>query len=404
METIQITGSENILNPFREVMRSKLPFYLRLGIKEFSVKLQRIKENTLIIDGGGFCNLAADYIDFFFILEGGVFFGQFKVLSNTNGRDIIVEIPQIIYSRKERKHKRVSTKGIVYCKFSVISIAGEEKKDEAVPAPFQFRDLYYEMQKEIPDTKKVIARILAELKKMSDYSNIKFFTAGEEHSQIEKLLIRYRQVLFISDTTDVRNYMMGASSPFFMTYSTVFQERIKNDGWNQDQIMHVAATLMAQDKKEGKTSYIYSPIYLFGDVTGYIHVSQKENGRKIFNNQDVILVKSLAELASEALTKSRLFTADDSDDTKIKVENISRGGVMLKLIDPYRLKFLKEGTRLLKNVFIDKQVVKCVGRIIRTEKVPDGINIGITFSELNPAGDKIISTFVESVNVSEIFL
>ena len=160
---------------------------------------------------------------------------------------------------------------------------------------------------------------------------------------------------------------------------------------------------MAQDRKENKNSYIYAPIFLFGEVAGYIHVCLTSSSDKLYSLQDIILVKSLAELASEALTKSRLFTADDKDDTKIKVENISRGGIMLKLIDPYRLKFLKEGTRLLLRLFIDKQVIKCVGKIMRTEKVSDGISIGINFSEMNPQGDKFITNFVESINVGDIF-
>jgi hypothetical protein len=167
--------------------------------------------------------------------------------------------------------------------------------------------------------------------------------------------------------------------------------------------MKAVAELMANDKKIDRSSYIYSPIFLFGDIVGYIYSAISEKRDRQYTVKEVIFVKSLADVASEAITKGKLFKADAEGDNRMTVENISQGGIMLNVKDPYLLKFLKENARLLLKIFIGKDEVRCIGVIVRTEKINDFISLGIKFTEISPKDERIIATFVESVFVGDIF-
>ncbi len=402
MEQKQITTKQDILKLIRQLVHDKLPFYLRTGLKEYSVKVLRIKENELMLDCGGYIKTQQEYVNFYFLLKEYVYFGQLKLNKTTRFNEIYAQTPNVIFRRAQRKYNRVAATEYVSCKFNVISPQRQQNKPQP-NMPLFMKNIYNELNKDVPDVKKIFAAVLEEVKKISSNSEIKFYKKDEEMNIIEKTIKVYKKALFIQDTYDVRNYMVGYNSPFYMSFGALFQHKIKNQGWNQKQITDAAAKLMEKDKSLNRLSYIYVPIFKFGDIVGHIYSSYHYNSNKKFTEKNVLFLRALGDIISEALTKNTLFQTGDEDQPKIRVDNISRGGMKISVYDAYLLKFLQIGVHLSIMATIDERSANMTGEILRTDKQELGVGLGIKFIEIKPNDEKVIKDFVEGFSKSQLF-
>ena len=237
---------------------------------------------------------------------------------------------------------------------------------------------------------------------MANSNNIRFYKKGEKLGEIEKLLIKNKKSLFIPDSRDAQNYVIAHETHFYVSLGKFFQEKIKSEGWDQVKVNKTATAIMLQDKKLKRLSYIYAPIFLFGEVTGHLYASTSYESETIFSQRDITFIKSFADILSEALTKSRLFKEESKDESKnFAVEDLSRGGIMLKVFDPYMLKFIKEETKMSIKLDVMGKEAKAIGKVVRLIKEKDHINLGIKFTELSPKDDAIIKKHIDHVTLSE---
>jgi hypothetical protein len=403
MEDRTINDENEIIRLFVDLIKERAPFFLRYGLKEYSTIVTARKRDDLHILAGYAIDPGIQYVSFHFFKDDLIHFGQLRLKDTNKFNEIISELPKLIYTRKERKFERVPANNQVFCQFNIISLQGQEKTiDTPSSAPYFLRGLFYELQKEIPDVKKIFKKISDELSNMANASNIRFYKKDEKLGEIEKLIIKNKKALFIPDTRDVQNYVIAHETPFYVSLGKFFQGKITNEKWDQVKVNKAATAIMLQDKKLKRLSYIYVPIFLFGEVTGHLYAATSYEAETIFSQRDITFMKSFADILSEGLTKSRLFKEDGKEESKnFVVEDVSRGGVMLKVFDPYMLKFIKEETKMSIKLDIMGKEVKAIGKVVRLINDKDHINLGIKFTELSPKDDAVIKKYIDHVTLSE---
>lgn len=398
MNTNTVDSLEKSVRLIEAAKETGVNFYLRSGLKETKTEIVEIDKNKIIFNLNKTLNFKDKILNFYFLLDNYVYFGELLIKSSSN-TSITTQSPALIYYRKDREYKRYHVKNKVYCQFKVISLM-EQSEAESIASEnlsFVLRNLFFELKKENPDIRKIVDIIKKEIRNICSTSDLKFYKKDFEFDEAEIILQNFKKTLFTENTDKIKSYINKSKSPFYITYGNSLSKESKEQGWEEGKIKAVAEKIQNEDIKKDRLSYIYIPLQAFEDIVGHIYLANDFKSKKIFEERDITYLSCLADIINLSLNKNKLFTADINDESKLMVENISLGGMMINVRDPYLLKFLKKDTRLSIKVDLDDKKINPIGKIVRIYQYAGIINIGVKFIELAPKDEKTLKHYLENI-------
>lgn len=337
---------------------------------------------------------ARESVNLQFMIDGTYYFA-FVPVYNNDGRTITIGIPDSLESRSTRKYPRISVNGEVVSRFNIITNASLDQEINTASAPPKLAKIYFELQKNIPDIKKVLGMVGAEIKKISLKSEIKLHKEDEQFPEEVMLVKKYKLPFWIMDTTNPKNYIKEISTTDIINFSTFFKEKMK-EGWQESKIREELVTREAKYHKQGFGSLIISPIKLFDNVIGHISVITMIHDTRKLRINDVYYIKALTDIVSEALAKTKLFKLDTGMDYEIPVLNISVGGAYMEVNSPYIIKFLHEMMHIKASFKFSGKIVEAVSEIRRIDFMGEAIRMATKFMQISDQDQNFLEKYVKN--------
>ncbi|MDH5680389.1 MAG: PilZ domain-containing protein [Spirochaetota bacterium] len=392
-----ISDTKSISNLFQTFRASKADLTIRHELSEFTGQVHRMSDVSASLFYKGAIPKDIDKVDISVTLRDTIYFATCKVV-NVNDGEITLAFPMEVEKGIKRKFQRVDTEGDLFAKFNVISNIDEsfDIDEQKKKIPQQFLHLYKELTKPVPDIKKILPLLAQELKKKAPLFEIKLYQGNEKIARRVDILKTYKQTIFVSNTKDTKSYLKDQHNVNAISFLPYIQT-LKDNGFDDDKIKSVLLTVMKEDLATRALSYICSPITLFGHVIGHIFLGISEGAHQIFRDQDIYFVQSACDIISEAFAKGKLHQLDTGDEFNVPVLDLSGGGTLLKLQDPFILKHLVEDMRLRVVIKINDSEVKAVAKIIRvnTENMEPGeATLATKFTEIRWSEQEIIDKYV----------
>ena len=394
MEENVISESKNIVNLFQTLKANKTDIFLRHELKEYNATVSNVSDVSVILNYKGNISAKIEKLEFNSTQGDTVYFCIMRIIKVTPD-EITLSLPMEIEKRIKRKYKRVNTEGDVFLHFNIITnfddkgIFEDNKK-----IPPQFSAIYKEITNELPDVKRIVPLLSQELKKKAPLFEIKLHKGGETYPKRVELLKKFKETVFISNAKDSKNYIkdihnMGAIT--FLPFIHEIKQKVDDDAV----VRKILVDIMREDLSTTATSYICSPIMLFGNVIGHIFLGATDGSHVMFRDQDIYFVQTACQLLSEAFAKNRLYQLNTGEDYSIATVDLSGGGLSMKIVDPVVLKYLYDGTKLrIMTKVMDKEI-KTVGKVTRIEKESDSVGIiGVKFTEIKWNDQEYIDKYV----------
>lgn len=333
-------------------------------------------------------------VNFQFMIEGSYYFAFVPVYKN-DGRTITIGIPDFLENRSIRKYPRTYVNDEVYCRFNIIADVSLEREINTASAPPKLATIYFELQKNVPDIKKVLAMVGAEIKKISMKSEIKLHKEGDNFPEEISLVKKHKLPFWIMDTANPKNYIKEIPTADIINYNQYFKEKMK-EGWQESKIREELVKREAKYKKQGLGSVIVCPVKLFDNVIGHISVITLSQDTRKLRTNDVYYVNALADIISEALAKAKLFKLDTGTDYEIPVINISAGGAYLEVNSQYIIKFLHEMMHLKASFKFSGKIVDAICEIRRIDFIGETVRLATKFIEISTQDQDFLEEYVKN--------
>jgi hypothetical protein len=308
--------------------------------------------------------------------------------------ELVISTPTVMRTLVKRKYKRVDLNESDEATLEFTVASGDASQKTSGKVSPKYAQIHQELSKKIPDIKKIVQLIYAQLKTYADEFEIELYREKKKTLPVQ-IIKELKETYYVKDIKERRAYMTTHSLPKVVCLGT-YLKYLNEKGQSQDDIKKIMLSAFAEDQKKKIRAFMYSPITLFGDVIGHIYVG---NFKSEFNDQDVFITINMAEIISEAFVKTKLFQLEEKGAIKGKIINLSGGGSLIEVNDQYVIKFIKSGTKLktvlsLKDVSGKFHKFNCSAKVIRLETIEGTIHIGIKFMEMRWNEHDIIDKYV----------
>lgn len=374
---------------------------LRLESRKVILRSELIETNGMVIDfdqttmtilfQGSFTPIG-NKANIQFMIEGDYYFAFVDVVRCTE-KQIVLRKPSFLENRSARKYPRTYVNGEVFARFNIISDLSVERDINTANAPPKLSKIYFELQKNVPDIKKVFAMIGAEIKNISSHSEIKLHKEGEKYPEEVSLVIKYKKPFWIMETADPKNYIKEIPANDVINFSSFFKE-MKRAGWNDARIREEILKRQQRYNTQKIHSVAVVPIKLFENVIGHILTLASDQTARTLRQSDIYYLMALADIASEALAKARLFKLDTGSEYEIPVHNISAGGAYLEVNSQYIIKFLQESMHLKTGLKFSGKEIESISEIRRIDFIGESVRLAIKFIEMAAPDQEFIENFV----------
>lgn len=315
-----------------------------------------------------------------FMIDGSYYFCYVPVYNNAN-RIITLGKPDFLENRSIRKYPRIYVNEEVFARFNIIADVSMDKGLNTAGAPPKLATIYFELQKNVPDIKKVLAMVGEEIKKISLVSEIKIHKDEDKLPEEVLMVKEYKMPFWIADAANPKEYIKEIPTGDIINLNMFFKEKM-NKGWQESKIREELVKKEQRYAKQGIGSFVICPIKLFENVIGHISIFTKAADPRKLRLTDVYYVKALADIVSESLAKARLFKLDTGADYDIPVINISAGGAYLEVNSQYIIKFLHELMHLKTSFKFSGKTVDAISEIRRMDFIGESVRLALKFTEI----------------------
>ena len=367
---------------------------VRSGEKETHAAITTIDHRTLQLSPNGVFVPESTQLTISFMIGGDSYVGHVTILSSAGGY-LIVDKPDSLENRVVRRTARIFVQGKLFSRFHIIPEENEHKEVNVATAPPRLAPIFFELQRDVPDIRKILLMIGNELKTICPNTEIKLHKDGEPLAEEVQLVRRFKKPFWISDTTNAKDLIKDIVSNDIFNYSLLFKE-MKSAGADDQKI---GAEILARQKRytdTGIASIIVVPVRMFESVIGHISLVSLMPVVRNFRISDVYYVMALADIVSEALAKARLFKLDTGAAFDIPVINIGSGGVYLAVNSQYIIKFLNVRMKLGLDLHIMNRVIETVSEIRRIDFSGDAANVALRFVQVKPDDQIIIEQYIRN--------
>jgi len=295
-----------------------------------------------------------------FAFSGVELFGKCGII-NHSGTALILDYPESLMSRSKRRYQRIYFSPSVSAKLKFKQypekMIGEVSSKDL---PVKYSKLYWEVQRDTVDIKKVFLLVGAEIKKISPLSEIIFYNKDNIRTRNAQILRKSGKVIYVDDCQTVQSYTRLIPSDKIISYSYYLNER-RMEGVEKEKIIEELREIMKQDLSQKYTSKVLVPIFSKEEVVGHIKAAHRDSGRKI-TYENIADLMSLSALLTKGVARVG-FVPDLGNGVDSSLLDISEGGNVIRR-DPethsYAVQFLKLGSKERQAIkkYIDSSIEK----------------------------------------------
>lgn len=378
-------------------------YYLRFENEEFSFEYDDRYMSVIVH------NVLQDYVELHVpdFIEGTTRRAKIKfeiinvlyvfevIIEDIRGTIVKIKLPTELQSAEMRKYRRVLCDDL-FMDFVILFKSfkgGKYVSGDNSHAERQFTNLVREVKKDVPDIQ-LLNQIFTEyvLKISSEYE-FTIYKQGDGNEFIRNYLAIDNKTIYVSDCSEVENYLEELDSKFYKTYSGIYKEKIEVIG--EFQARKFFEVLQKRENRNFLVSYIISPITLFDKVIGHLKVFSTAMDKHLLTNHHLEYVHELSEIFSYGLTKISIKGNSFNDVyTNTRIVDISISGLLLEVTDVSLFNYLKKHTSIKMYIPIGKHKLEINGEIVRFIKVEDGFRLGVNFFSSNPGDMKELETYI----------
>ncbi len=319
-------------------------------------------------------------------LENKVYHIETEILSKRDNI-LLLMIPTKINIWTKRKFPRKNVYGKLYLSISFIKPLDYSPPSSKEGIPENLRDIKEELDKDVPDLKKIIAMVIREIEKITEKYDFIFYKRGMTLPSSAIISMHFKSPLLVEDTTNLESYIINYENFKIATFGDYMRKAMWNSNKVIEQIQKLRASFLSQSIK----SFMCIPINVLTDTIGFIFC---KSSQKRFSIQDVLYVDALSSIISEAYIKNKINTIKNSNELLFPIIDISAGGVRFE-VDSLVGKLLKpeDSIRLLMN--IEGREIQTIGRILRidTTKNSKKLWVATMFTFISPDDQQYVLNF-----------
>ena len=318
---------------------------------------------------------------------------QFEVALIEVNKDIVrIRMPDFIQSTQPRKFKRIPVED-VFMKFTInyrpffISSADVQAVTTRYPAIIE------ELKKDEPDIYLINHIITEELNDISENFEMKFYKEGEDSGILEKLIETEHKTFFISDTSNIDQYLELAPNHNLTNYFPLYRKMLREEsGENAKKYFQ---DIQKEDIRNFYNSYVYSPIYVFNRCVGHIFVYSSVLGKQIIRTDQAHQIHLLAGLLGYAMSKV-VLALSFFKHSLTRISNISLGGLLFELNQKEIFDFLIFHDNLKISIQLRNHILNFKGEITRSFPCKGGYCIGVNFYRADENDFLVLEEFLYS--------
>jgi len=331
-----------------------------------------------------------DYIQISFIFSGVELFGKCRFIEQ-NANYLTFNYPPSLRSRKKRRYHRIKFKTIFPAKIKYKKFAGSKTYDiSSKDIPVKFSKIYWEVQRESIDIKKVFLLIGKEVKDNFQYSEIVLYNKNNIKSTDARVMRTISKTLFIDDCSKLKSYTRFLPSDKIANYSAYINQR-KIGGIQKKEIKEEMKDIIRDDLSKGNTSKAIIPILSEDGVIGHIKVYQKDSLKKI-HYENISDLMYLSSLLTVAIKKSN-FVPQIDNAIKSNLIDLSEGGLLLKLLNGDKNMVIPEDSKIQVSFFIKGSELTLKGSVCRKDS--ERGCYAIMFNDIGSREKKTLREFIE---------
>jgi len=365
------------------------PHYIEVAkIKDTTQDMFTVKLSSLLL---GFDTETVKSVHITFVFSGVELFGKSSII-NHSGVALTLDYPESLMSRSKRRYPRISFSPSVSAKLKFKQYP--EKKIGEVSSsdlPVKYSKLYWEVQRDTVDIKKVFLLVGAEIKKISPLSEIILYNKDNIRTRDAQILRKSGKVIYVDDCRTVQSYTRLIPSDKIISYSYYLNER-RMEGVEKEKIIEELREIMKQDLSQKFTSKVLVPIFSKAEVVGHIKAAHRDSGRKI-TYENIADLMSLGALLTKGVARVG-FVPDLGNGVDSSLLDISEGGILLRIADEGTGADLKEGTDIELKFAIKGEEIALKGNVIRRD--PETHSYAVQFSKLESKDRQAIKKYIDS--------
>jgi hypothetical protein len=326
-----------------------------------------------------------------FVFSGVELFGRCRII-NRDASSVTLDYPDALMGRSKRRFPRIRMGREVPARVKVKQYP--ERRAAALSSrelPVQYSKLYWEVQRESVDIKRVFLLAGAEIKKISPHARIVLYHKDNLATRDARILRRSGKVLYVEDCRKVPSYTRFVPSDKIISYSYHLNEE-RGRGTGRQELIEELKSIIRENLEQGYSSKALVPIFSGDEVIGHILGAHKEPERKI-TYDDTAALMSLSALLTMGIERAG-FVPDLGDVMPGSVVDISEGGVLLELGMDRDPASLAEGADIEARFILDGRDVSLKGTVARIDASHH--RFAIQFTEVQAADRQYIKQFVEA--------
>lgn len=365
-----------------------IPHYIEVAkIVDTTVELFVVKIPDSFID---YQTEALDSVYINFVFSGVELFGKCKIALQSRNT-LTLEYPEVLESRSKRRYPRIRLAShipasLVYKQYPEKKVREISSKD----IPVKYSKLYWEVQRESVDIKKIFVLLGAEVKKISPYAEITLFNKDNLGLRDHQILRKSGKVLYVDDCRKIQSYTRIIPSDKIVSYSYYVSDR-RLDGVAKDDIIEELKDIAREKLKLRYSSMVLVPIFSKEEVIGAIKAVRKEAGARI-TADDISDLMSLAALLKMGIEKAK-FVPDITGVVPTSLVDISEGGMFITLDAEREGLRIEEGANIEVKFTLDNRDVMLKGTVVRQAK--NEKSYAVEFYDSEPRDRQAVKRFVQ---------
>jgi hypothetical protein len=324
-----------------------------------------------------------------FVFSGMELFGKCRIMNQTRNT-LTLEYPEILESRSKRRYPRVKLNGdfpasLVYKQYPEKKIGEVSSKD----IPVKYSKLYWEVQRESVDIKKMFLLVGGEIRRITPHAEIILFNKENLNFRDHQILRKSGKVLFVDDCKKIQSYTRIIPSDKIVSYSYYVGD-LRLEGMEKEKIIEELKDIVREKLKLGYTAMVFVPIFSKDEVIGAIKAVRRETGSR-FTADDISDLMSLAALLKMGMEKAK-FIHDVAGVVPSTLVDISEGGMFLTVAAGSDDLHMQDGTNIEVKFDLDGREVTLKGTVVRGGEEEKGY--AVEFYDSEPRDRQAVKRFI----------
>jgi hypothetical protein len=365
-----------------------IPYYIEVAkIIDTTNELFVVKITDSFID---YQSEELDSVFINFVFSGLELFGKCTISKQTE-KTLTLEFPDVLESRSKRRYPRIRPNShiaanLVYKQYPEKKIGEISSKD----IPVKYSKLYWEVQRETVDIKKVFLLMGAEVKKITPHAEITLFNKENLVLRDHQILRKSGKVLYVDDCRKIQSYTRIIPSDKIMSYSYYVNDR-RIEGVAREKIIEELKEIVREKLKHGYVSMVFVPIFSKDEVIGAIKAVRMEAGSKI-TADDISDLMSLSGLMKMGIERAK-FIPDVSGVVPTSLVDISEGGLFLTIDSGDEDLKINEGTNIEVKFDLEDREVTLKGTVLRQGESEK--SYAVEFYDSEPRDRQAVKRYVQ---------